>query len=86
MAYEIKVVFQSVDAYQSAVDRLYQAFGVNLAGASLEPSRTNGAAAHPARLEIPEATVSLDDFLLDDPSHLPDEGYNFIVEDRTARG
>jgi hypothetical protein len=75
LPYEIRVVFQSIDAYRSAVDRLYQAFGVDLP-ASLDLVSSNGSS---------PAARSLEDALGDDgPLGGGDDHYNFVVEDRTA--
>jgi hypothetical protein len=76
LPYEIRVVFQSIDAYKSAVDRLYQAFGVDLPKASLDVASTNGSAPR---------VKSLEEALADDgPLGAGDDRYHFVVEDRTA--
>jgi hypothetical protein len=82
MTYEIRVVFQSFEAYRSAVEGLYRAFGVDLPGMAIETT-SNGVLEEPTGAVIPRAVVPLDTFLAEDPLGLADEPYVFNVEDRT---
>ncbi|HEX2235686.1 MAG TPA: hypothetical protein VHK89_05380 [Actinomycetota bacterium] len=82
MTYEIRVVFQSFEAYRSAVEGLYRAFGVDLPGMAIETT-SNGALEEPTGAVLPRAVVPLDTFLAEDPLGLADEPYVFNVEDRT---
>ena len=78
VAYEIRVVFQTMEAYQSAVERLYDIFGVEMGEppAVTEGGAPNGPAAASA---ISIAAPDVDE----EPAELY-EGYSFVVEDRTA--
>jgi hypothetical protein len=79
MAYEIRVVFQSAEAYQSAVEGLYRAFGVDVA-ARESPAADGRDAERAAR--APVEPVIEDAFGLD-PAELAGDGYSFTVEDQT---
>ncbi|MFN2489708.1 MAG: hypothetical protein ABR529_08235 [Actinomycetota bacterium] len=83
MAYEIRVVFQSADAYESAVERLYHAFGVDLTGAEVESS-ANGALRRPEDLDPMSGSAFVDARLAEDPADAPEAAPSFVVEDRTA--
>ena len=78
MPYEIRVVFQTEEAYQSAVDRLYAVFGAALP--SLEPSE-NGSAGPSPPPAVAQDELS-DRELSEDPPLAPDL-LTFVVEDRT---
>ncbi len=78
MPYEIRVVFQTEEAYQSAVDRLYAVFGAALP--SLEPS-SNGRSDPPSAAPAERSDVS-DRDLSEDPPLAPDL-LTLVVEDRT---
>lgn len=77
MAYEIRVVFQTIEAYQSAVDRLYAAFGVGLPVHEVD---TDGAVEQSD--DALEMSAALDADRLDEPDVGADR-YSFVVEDRT---
>ncbi len=76
MPYEIRVVFQTMEAYQSAVDRLYEVFGVDVPVAQPSPA--------PEGSESSERVYSMDfdTGLSEDPVSLGDAPY-FVVEDQT---
>jgi hypothetical protein len=95
VAYEIRVVFQTMEAYQNAVDRLYAAFGVGLPPPQEVPSGASGERAEHvfAAPEAPDANVERaehgsaapeapDVEIAEEPDPPPD-GYGFVVEDRT---
>jgi hypothetical protein len=82
MGYEIRVVFQSFEAYRSAVEGLYRAFGVDLPGMAIETT-SNGVLEEPTDAVVPPAVVPLDTYLADDPPALFDEPSPFNVEDQT---
>ena len=77
MPYEIRVVFQTMEAYQSAVDRLYEVFGVDVPLAQPSPA--------PGDSEPPEHgySIEVDNGLSEDPLSLGDAPY-FVVEDQTS--
>jgi hypothetical protein len=77
MTYEIRVVFQSAQAYQSAVEGLYRAFGVDVGDPA---ARAAGNGVSGELLEQP--ITSLDSFLAQDPTFV-DDAYSFTVEDQT---
>jgi hypothetical protein len=79
MAYEIRVVFQSAEAYQSAVEGLYRAFGVDVP--PRERSGTDGNEAEGGARAAEEPAIE-DAFGLD-PVDLAGDGYSFTVEDQT---
>ena len=79
MPYEIRIVFQTVEAYQSAVDRLYAVFGVALPAP--EPSANGGPEDAGDTASIPRIELSEEDLSEVPPS--PDPPYSFVVEDRT---
>lgn len=82
MTYEIRVVFQSPEAYESAVEGLYRAFGVELSPANAPPRSW----AEPRSDALPAAPVrSLDNYLAEDPPTASNDGYTFTVEDQTRR-
>ncbi len=78
MAYEIRVVFQSLEAYQSAVERLYTAFGVGVTGVTLaaEANGMTGGFEDPSQAALVGHAV-------EDPSFPGGQAYSFVVEDRT---
>ena len=80
MAYEIRVVFQSLEAYQSAVDRLYSVFGAGLPAtpSDVPPDELLDEPTEPSR----ETTIPLDRYLAEDPI-VTGDAYSFTVEDRT---
>ncbi len=78
MPYEIRVVFQTVEAYQSAVDRLYAVFGVALPA----PEPSSNGAAEPAG-DSTRTTLDVPDRDVDEDPPLGLESYSFVVEDRT---
>ena len=79
MAYEIRVVFQSAEAYQSAVEGLYRAFGVDVSAP--EPPAADGHEAEGGARAAEEPAIE-DAFGLD-PVELAGDGYSFTVEDQT---
>ena len=77
MPYEIRVVFQTIEAYQSAVDRLYAVFGVDLPEAAETTSlREAGPPATVTSLGLVDDGLSADPVSLGEPSA-------FVVEDQT---
>jgi hypothetical protein len=82
MTYEIRVVFQSAQAYQSAIEGLYRAFGVEVSESGLHHA-VNGTSEGDVDPMLPRPVVSLDSFLAEDPALVGDGGYTFTVEDQT---
>jgi hypothetical protein len=78
MAYEIRVVFQTMEAYESAVERLYDVLGMDVGAPAAPPDRSLADASGRGTAEW-LAAPDLDD----EPAELAD-GYSFVVEDRTA--
>jgi hypothetical protein len=76
--YEIRVVFQTEEAYQSAVDRLYAVFGAALP--PLEPSNNGQSGPPPSHIGVRDDVSDRD--LSEDPVLAPDL-LTFVVEDRT---
>jgi hypothetical protein len=77
MPYEIRVVFQTIEAYQSAVDRLYAVFGVDLPeAAETAPLQEVGPPAAVTSLGSVDDGLSADPVFVDEPSA-------FVVEDQT---
>jgi hypothetical protein len=82
MSYEIRVVFQSAEAYQSAVEGLYKAFGVDLGYGTAIPSR-NGTSPDDWDHTLSAGAVTLERYLSEDPPLVAKDGYSFTVEDQT---
>ena len=78
MPYEIRVVFQTEEAYRSAVDRLYAVFGAPLPSLERSENGSGGALFSPdaAQKEVSDRELS------EDPPLAPDL-HTFVVEDRT---
>ena len=85
MTYEIRVVFQSAEAYQSAVEGLYKAFGVEIDDDGMgRPGRPGDRTIDDASDPVLTApTLSLDHYLAEDPESLSNNGYSFTVEGQT---
>ena len=72
-------MFQTIEAYQSAVDRLYAVFGVALPPPEPSPNGAGEGAEEPSSPAVVELS---EDALSEDPP-TADPSYSFVVEDRT---
>ena len=78
LPYEIRIVFQTIEAYQSAIDRLYAVFGVALPPPEPSPNGAGEGAEEPS-----PAVVELSEEALSQDPPTADQPYSFVVEDRT---